>query len=299
MIRRVAVAMAFACGVASASAQTGSETLESSLRVRVVTDRAFAHRELFTWTRLDQARALHDSAPLLTARGTDGEPGPYQRAIRRLADHPGPGGTIAQALLQNPELDRRRYAWPSPYATVVPRGARTYGRALIRIEIAEDGWFVRFDPSHPDEVRAIDGRGRNIPTSRLLSHPERIAVVFHTQADDPRGGFREMVVVQERYVATWSLDTDAIEARVQRERRILRRLARRFRGLGPHVPAAATWTGARLDSLAGLYRATLAFDSRRHRPTPENLALAERSLARFRRTGPPLVRRRGDARAGE
>lgn len=261
-------------------------TLEEDLRSRAVTDARIARRVLWTWTTRAQADAMRRDHRLLRSTADDGARSPYQRALDALSDRESPDGQLARLLTEHPALARRRYAWATPYGTVVPRGSRSYGSHLVRIELSREAWTVRFAPDEPVPFAVVDAQGRAVAIARALADPARIGAVYHIREDGRGGAFREFVV--HGSVVRWSLSTDAIRARLQEEHRVLRRLARRLRRDLRGRSMRAEWRSPH-NSLAGRFAATMPFDTHRHRPSPETLAALMEGLRRRRPRGPPLV----------
>lgn len=260
----------------------------AGLAARAVHHDAFARPILYTWTTGEQAAALRASRRLLVADAAAGEPSPFIRALRRLA----PTDRFAALLLDHPGLARRRYAWPSPFATVRGLRERSYGDVLVRIELAPDALLVRFRPSDPTPFAAFDLSGK--PVDLAAAAPDRLAAVYHVRdaaGDDPP--FREYVVISESQVAAWSLSTPEIAADVAAELALLDALR-----TGPfgHLPAAAVaepaapaWpTAPARPSALDRWHAALAFDNRKYRPIPADLAAIAAAL-RARAGGEPLT----------
>ncbi|MFK7984415.1 MAG: MFS transporter [Sandaracinaceae bacterium] len=266
-----------------ASAQS---TLQEDLRSRAVTDTRFAQRVLWTWTTHAQVEAMRRDHQLLRSTADDGVRSPYQRALDTLQTVDGPHGQLARILTAHPALARRRYAWATPYGTVVPRGSRAYGTHLVRIELSPQAWTVRFAPDDEVPFSVTDSQGVLVDLADVIAEPTRIGAVYHVREDERGGAFREFVV--HGGVVRWSLSTDAIRARLRDDRHLLRRLARRLgrdlRGRSMRDP----WR-APSGSLAGDFAATMPFDTRRHRPAPHTFDALLAALRRRAPRGPPLV----------
>lgn len=268
--------------------------IEHELSARRVTDDDFARRSLYSWTTREQAERLRSERQLLVATASSGAgPTPFNRALRTVAGQEQARGAIARALLEDPRIMRRRYAWTSPFGTAVPRGPRSYGHYLVHILLRREAWLGRFEPGRPQPFRFVTTAGRPVPLADVAAHPERIGAIFHVRRPPAVPiAFREYVVCNEAMVKSFSLGTPAIARRVRNEARLLRQLAagpfaRRRRGL-----AHPTWSSPSPPStLPDRYRATLAFDGPRHRISPEKLRRIADALDRHAVTGPPFVYR--------
>jgi hypothetical protein len=266
-------------------------TLADRLDARAVTDDDFARARLFSWTSPAQIEMLRSSRVLLTAdASTGGRMSPYSRLVAELA----PRDPVAKLLRDDPRLRARRYAWPSPYATVLGRGPERYGTALVRIELRSDALIARLDPSGQPPFAFVDLRGDNVPIATVLDDPSRIAAIFHvqTQSGTP-ARFREYVVVNEAMIDRWEVGTDAIAAQVADDIALLQALAE-----GPFAdlpdahtrwPASPRWRSKPAHAnMVTRWHATLAFDNVRYRPTPDNLAATIAALRDYDPAGAPL-----------
>ncbi|MFZ6178243.1 hypothetical protein [Nannocystis pusilla] len=253
----------------------------------------FARRVLYTWTTAAQVDALRRSRRLLVADGDVGERSPYLRALDRLVDvHP-----LAAILRDHPGHRRRRYAWTSPFATVLGLGERRYGDALVRIDLAEDALVVGFRPHAAEPFVLEDMSGEPVDLAVALAEPGRIGAVYHVRdgPDDPIA-FREYVVCNESQVAAWSVATPDIRARLDAELALLESLRRGdLAHLPPaalRAPATAVWpTAPREPTPLDRWHARLAFDNERYRPTPANLAAVAAALRGYDPAGEPRVHR--------
>ncbi|MCB9753319.1 MAG: hypothetical protein H6713_25545 [Myxococcales bacterium] len=280
-----------------APAPAAEPPLARQLEARAVYHDDFARGVVYTWTTAEQVEALRASRALLVATSTThGRPSPFNRALARLAeDAEGPGAAIARALVEDPQLQRRRYAWTSPYATTLGLAARRYGDALVAVELDSSAYVLRFMPYEDAPLAAVDLRGVAVPLSEVAAHPERLGAVYHAR-DGPRAAiaFREYVLCNPAMIASWSLATPALAELVAEERAMLRRLREGpFAGLPtPAVRAASApaWRAVvDAPNLIERWRASLAFDNERYQPSPENLAAIERALAGYDGRGPPLI----------
>ncbi len=227
-----------------------SPPIDERLRALAVTDADFYRPVLYSWTTpasIATVRATHRALVATASTGTFVSP--FNRALARLAAH---GDRVARIFTT--QLVHRRYAWPAPFATVLGLGPRSYGNALIRLELRPDAWIGRFDPDAEVPFAFVDAANGAVAIDDALAHPERIAAVFHVRTGrdvDPK--FREYIVCNEAMV-TWSIGTPEIRAELVAERALLVAL---------HAQLSS--------SIANSWRVTLAFFSARYRLTAGNL----------------------------
>jgi hypothetical protein len=252
-------------------------TLEARLGALAVTDDDYARPVLYTWTTPASIRDLRASHVLLVATARSGGfTSPFNRALRRTAARKGKGRAIAILLATHPALIHRRYAWPSPFATVLGVGRRTYGNALIRIELRPEAWIGRYEPSSPDPFAFVDARGRPVATDDVLAAPERIGAIFHVRLE--RGipvPFREYIVCNAGMVASWSIATPAIRAELDAEIALLTELG----------TVVAAWSRAQRDR----WDRAVAFYNERYRPEPARLDAIVAALRAYDPAGAPLT----------
>lgn len=285
----IALAAAALVAVQAAPAVAQPATLEAELRARVVTDDDFARRELYTWTTVEQVAALRRTRTLLVATASSGSgPSPFVKALAGRASR----DALVARLLDDPALSRRRYAWTTPYGTVMPRGPRAYGDALVRIVLRPEALVVRFAPAERVGVRVVDMRGAPVPVERALAEARRIGAVLHVRAGPGTPSpFREYVVVNEAMVESWEVSTPAVAARVDADRALLERLAEGAFGRHGRV-ASSSWRALpRRLTVEALWSASLAFDVPAYRPTARNARALAEALDGYDRSGPPLIHR--------
>ncbi|MBX7197716.1 MAG: hypothetical protein K1X94_37060 [Sandaracinaceae bacterium] len=279
--------------VVGASAQEAA--LEQALASRSLGPEAIVARTVYTWTTEAQAAELSRTRQLLT-RGASGGVirSPYQRALDAIARDPAaePGDAVlARLLTSSPELGARRYAWITPYGTAVPRGVRSYGPILVAITLDPDAVYARVAPSERPAFRLVDGAGRAVSPHEIEAAPSRLASVLHVRADDPQGGYREIVV--HGGVRCWAMGTSAVVARIDDDRRVIAQLAReahprRALSLAPYWSAVAGADAAR--RWTARWALTMPFDTPRHRLSVSALSAIEALLAvRHRQRIGPVV----------
>ncbi len=274
-VRWLWILVVFAC--------TRPDPVTARLRSLAVADDDFYRRVVYTWAPAESIAELRSTRRLLVATAGSGEfVSPFNQALASAADE---GDQIAKVLMTRSTLIRRRYAWPAPFATVMGLGKRTYGTALIRIELRPEAWIGRFDRTG---WSFVDAAGSRIAERDVLATPERIGAVFHVRTDAP-DPFREYVVTNETMIATWSVGTPEIRREVDAEIALLRALRDRMAGVPvaeTELPAAPQW--ARIDP-SQLWPSTLAFDTTRYRARTRQLDAILAALAAYDPTGPPLI----------
>ena len=255
-------------------------------------------RVLYTWTTRDQIEAIAgDRALLRRSRAVTGEPSRFDRHLAALGDAAPP----AVRRLRGPGCDRRRFAWPNPWATVMGWPDERYGDQLVEVVLRPDAVVAVAD----DRLRRwsyVDLAGRALDPAE--AELRGVGVVLHLAdpADDPAGTiagadpadtiaaadpvaaalpYRELVICDEAAVERWSYGTPAILRRITADVALLRELARaadpagpapRLRGdLRPSL-ARALWRGERPpQSLLDRYLAALAWPTADYRPDPARL----------------------------
>jgi hypothetical protein len=270
----IALLLMAGCSSAPPRAPQAAVSVDERLAALAVTDDDFYRPVLYTWTTGEQIDALRDSHELLVATAsTGGFTSPYLRALARTTARHGRGRAVARLLIHHPALQRRRYAWPSPFATVMGLGDRTYGTSLVRIELRPEAWIGRYDPVAFEPFSFVDASGAPVPLDDVLAEPERIGAIFHVRTDRAAGyHFREYVVCSEAMIASWSIATPQIRTEVDLEIDLLRDLRE----------AIATLPRER-------WRRALAFENPKYEPVAARLDAIVAELARYDGDGEPLV----------
>ncbi len=290
------VLLATSAGVTAPLAAQERDELVAALAVRSVTDDDFVRTSLFSWTSDAQARRLATERRLLTTGAAGGASrSPYQRSLDALiaseASHPD-DAALARLLTESPLLGARRYAWATPYGTVLPRGVRSYGPALVHIVLEDDAWHARFAPDERPAFRVVDARGVDVPVADVLAAPGRLASVLHVRPLDAHGAYREVIV--HGAVRCWSVGTAEVRERIEEDRRLLVALDRALALAGARrrpPPMIEAWrvrvgdhgdpssSGAWLTELRARWAATMPFDTSRHALTRTSLAALAETLA--------------------
>ncbi|MFV8753937.1 hypothetical protein ACNOYE_25610 [Nannocystaceae bacterium ST9] len=254
----------------------------------------FARAEFYTWTTPTQLESLRAGRCLLQADASSGgQASPFNLALQAIASAGSADAPIAALLIEHDALVRRRYAWPNPFATALGLGPRRYGDVLIRIELDPSSLLARFEPGGDPVFVFVDMQGEPVPRERVLADPLRLAAVYHvasTAPDEP--AYREYVICSEAMIASWSVATPEIAARVEAEIELLAALADSTLA---HLPRAAIeqraaidWTTPSEPTPLASWHASLAFDNQRYRPTPAGLRRIAEALAETR-NGEPLI----------
>jgi hypothetical protein len=280
---------------APAPVPAAAPTLATRLRALAVSDDDFYRRVLYTWTTPEAVTGVRATRQLLVATASSGTfVSPFNRVLAKLATAKGATGALAGLLATHPALVRRRYAWPTPFATVMGVGPRTYGNALIRIELRPQAWIARFDPNAVEPFAIVDAAGARVDPAAVLAEPERLAAIFHVRTEAAQSvRFREYVVCSAAMVASWSVATPAIRDELASEVELIRAL-RDWIDILPAdetvLPASRAWARVPTsDDPATLWRAALAFDNRRYRLRKRQLDALLAALAAYDPAGPPLV----------
>jgi hypothetical protein len=247
---------------------TIADAAKPTLETHAVTDTDFARRVHYTWTTPQQVEALRSGNRLLVATSYAGSgPSRYILDLEDLVRAKSTGLEIARALLLHPSLSRRRYAWPSPFATRMGLSGKTYGDALIRVVLKPDSLFVRFHPEEKDPFTVVDSSGH-----AATFEAGRVGAVFHVRTSKTATApFREYVLCNEEQIERYEVGTDIIRAELEAEKELLRTLVID-------------------DRSRELWRQAIAFDNERYSLVRENLEAIVTSLGGYDETGPPLVR---------
>lgn len=267
------------------------------LRSHAVTYKDFARSVFYTWTSPEQVAALRTSKTLLvsTANSGVGRASPFIRMLRERVQKRQPGHEVASLLLDHPALEKRRYAWTSPYATVLGLGDRTYGTELIQVTLLPSARIVRFDPEAANPFAFVNLRGEPVPYTVGIATPEAIGAIYHVRTRGPSDflPFREFILCSEAMVQSFSVATDEIRARVNEEKALMNALRPHFATLPAadvqrsFVPA---WSGIAADApLLKHWQAAAAFDNRKYRAQVKNLDKIIAGLDAYGGSGPPFT----------
>jgi hypothetical protein len=207
------------------------DTLPRAWATDLVSTPTAARRVLFSWTTNEQAEALR-SVPTLLTRWTSPTHGASYVDVF-LRERARQGVPIA-SLLREPRFRRARFAWVSAWATVLGWEGETYGTRLLRVTLRPDALTVIVS-SHERAWQLVDFEGNHYETRPLAPLADRIAVVYFTHLANagagsfanvvdpqhaPPGAYRDYMLVNERMIEQWELDTPACIAEVVRSRHV-------------------------------------------------------------------------------
>lgn len=272
-----------------------SPSLQARLEAHAVGHDDFVRLELYTWTTPAQIEALRAGGPLLVADASaGGGPSPYHRLLAAMDEERGPGHGLASLLRHTPALSRCRYAWPSPFATLLGRGPQRYGDALVRIRLRPEAVIARLDPTAASPWALRDAEGP-VALAELEPDLARLGAVFHLRVEpETQPEFREYVVCNPAMIEAWEVGTPAIRERIAAERRLVLDLrAGPFAALPDAHTRWHAWPQW-LDDDAPLawpsrWHRALAFDNVRYRPTPQGLDALAEALVAYDPTPPAIV----------
>lgn len=150
-----------------------------------------AHKILYSWTTRAQLDELAAGSKLLT-REISKTRGPA--AFDDLVATEAALGVDVAELLFKEGYAKKRFAWPSPFATITGEDDGSYGEVLLRIELRDEAQILDYTSR---QVFGVDGSHGAL--SDAIADPGRIAAVLF-EGD----GYREMVLVNESMIARWS-----------------------------------------------------------------------------------------------
>ncbi len=265
----------------------------TELQAFAVYDDDFARDHFYTWTSAEQVAALRGGEDFLSADATTGgRPTPFHQALAKLAKDSGQASEVARLLVDDPGLRRRRYAWVSAFATVLGLGPRRYGDELIEVELRGESWLGKFDPVSSQPLEFVNLEGEPVTLAQVLAEPGRIAAVYHLRSREIPA-YREYVLCNQAMIRRWSIRTPKLALHLERERRLLADLVAdafvRLPDAAIVERATPHWRRAGgAASAPGIWRASLAFDTPRYRPSIANLRRIDTALAEARVGGEAL-----------
>ncbi len=240
--------------------------------LRVSEDNWGSPRTFFSWTTLEQVRALRQTSQLLVATAkTNGPPSAFVTALEAASRRKNQAGALAKRLVEDPRFEKRRYAWTTGFATVLGLSLRRYGDELVTIRLRDEAWIVELAPEHEPPVVVRDEANHEIPLERAVAEANRIGAAYHVRlGKDVPARFREYVILNEAMVERWAIGTPDIDEEVDLEAALLRDLHGVLEpklGPAPGPRALAAWTStlpASTDPRAQLgaeWQAVIAFDN--------------------------------------
>jgi hypothetical protein len=259
-------------------------------------------RQIYTWTRKDQADAMRKHRWLLT-RTMSPERG-YAVFDDRLRQVPALG-VVAQ-LLRRDALKYRRFGWVTPWPTLMGWSSMDYGDQLVRVTLKDEAIIGVLD-SRERGWRFVSVDGAPVQEKVVLDHPERLGAVYHVwhgnREQPPLGGaesFREYVLCNESMIARWEMATDALRQEMQGGATMIAELAAHLhrvrRPTPPHLLEwnhhvdDAIWPKPPSDSdVVSLYEANLALPSAPYMPYVDKLKLLAKTVRELKLAGAPLT----------
>lgn len=161
-------------------------------------------RSLYLWVTAEQATLLRRDRSLIEVlRRSRTRPLDASLAARR-------DPTTLQ-LLQALKKDDRKptaQAWSTPWGAAP---ASTEGRwSIVRVELRPEATVGRYDDRQPKPWSFVDGKGNELAPGKVMAHPERLGAVYYVLGGEPsRRGY---ALVSEEALASWSLETPALDA---------------------------------------------------------------------------------------
>lgn len=189
------------------------------LEGRLVDEKHIGRRVLYTWTPRPQAEAIQAGGPVLTlVESKSYGPSGFDYMLDDEVLH---GNSLAR-LLFNTGFAKKRFAWPSAYATAIGTNGGRYGTSLLVVELAADALILDFA-----NKKVFDVENKEVPLADLTAHPERLGAVYWSST----AGFREYVLVNEAAIARVSTGTDESEKLREAEKSDLTEVAAALRQL--------------------------------------------------------------------
>ncbi len=175
----------------SSTAATPQVDVAKEIAERTVGGTPKAHRFLYSWTTQKQLEELQNGSAFLS-RDTSATRGPS--AFDDFLSAEAARGSDVGKLLFSEGFKKKRFAWPSPFATITGEADGSYGDVLLEIELRDEAWILDYASG---AVLGVDGSKGTVADA--AKHPERIAAVFYLG-----DGYREFVVVNESMIRRWS-----------------------------------------------------------------------------------------------
>jgi hypothetical protein len=277
------------------------------LRRDTVLSSAPARGTLYTWTTRAQIEALARDRVLLT-RTESPQHGP-SFFDQVLAKHAAAGDPLSRAL-RAPAFARARFAWPSPWPTLLGWPDETYGDELIAVELAPEAWTAELFTSKP-ALSVVDRDNHPVDPAEVLRHPERIGAVYFVHDQPARGvaassagpaeraAYREYVLCNEAMIARWSIGGGASAGAIAESATLIERLAAALPAAPPQsMPfwawndrvARDIWPGPALGAaLDPIYEAALALPNENYPLTRERMTALARKLRALTVQGPAIT----------
>lgn len=262
-----------------------------------------ARGKLYSWTTEAQIDELRRRGRLLSREQTEaGELSGFDARLEE-DEHP------LSRFLRSAGHRARRFAWSNPWATRMGWEHGAYGEHLLEIELAEDAYTAVYTPDREARWQVLDAEGTPVPEPTRADFARIAVVVHHGSGPDPDGRarvYREAVLVNEARVARWSVGTESIQLRLQRDADGLRQLAAHWRASPAEVPEGVeAFTGwlregweetGNHEPVLDRYRRCLALGTTAVRPEPDAVDAIAEALAATPMPEPLTQRPRPPAR---
>lgn len=234
-----AQASAATAAPATASANTSPKPLSSvvvrqdplppliaELQKRAVDAEHIGRRVLVSWTNRTQADAIAAGGPVLMFE-TSKAYGPA--AFDFMIEDEATRGNALAKLIHRTGFAKKRFAWPSAYATAAGFGGTRYGNVLMVLELKSDALLLDFSTQ-----KVFDVDNKELPSAELVKAPERLAAVYWSTT-----GFREYVLLNEAAIAKVSFGESEASKLLATEVALLDALTKAFGQvlIGDEAPA--------------------------------------------------------------
>jgi hypothetical protein len=182
----------------------------------------FARKTLYTWTSPNQINELR-LRPILLTKSESETLGPSGFDKRVQAER-GANYEMTE-LLAKPQLSLRRFAWTTPWATILGFQNEAYGNQLVKITLKDDALIASFTPGKSKHWDLVDLSNKSVDRDVLQEHPERLAAVYY-EAQDEKGAllYREYVLCNESMIERWEYATPDIITEMSAQEDALRKL---------------------------------------------------------------------------
>jgi hypothetical protein len=199
-----------------------SNAAQYAIAPYAVDKQQFAKQVLYTWTTKEQIEELR-ARPILLTRSESPQFG-SSGFDQRVAAERGANDEMTE-LLKRPQLSMRRFAWVTPWATMMGFQGESYGSQLIKITLKEDALIASYTPRDNIHWDLADLKNQRVALETLQDHPERLAAIYY-EAEGKEGklSYREYVLCNESMIETWEYATSALLNELTQEEKALRQL---------------------------------------------------------------------------
>lgn len=197
---------------------------------------------VWSWTTAEQAAELRRDRVLYT-RGSSPTLG-RGRLFEVLAERASRGDATAAALDSASTLEKGRFGWTNPWATVLgATPGETYGTELLRIELRPDTWWARLRLTS-DVIDFVDATGASVPTAKALAAMDRVGgILFDHDVETFQvcgtGSGEGALLYREIYLAN--------EARVARASHRTKETSAAIASAGDELDALLAWMASQFE----------------------------------------------------